>query len=78
MPRCIYTRLASCGYFYDERFEIGYFEDDDLIKRLGDIPVYMRPPIAVNHLDGGGLTIKKMGEQKWFDINKKIFEEKWN
>src|SRR3970282_1270301 len=61
MPRWVYKRLSSCGYFYDPRFEVGYFEDDDLIKRLGDIKIIKEGSILVNHLNGGGLTMKKMG-----------------
>lgn len=71
--------LKEDGYFYDERFKMGYFEDDDLIRRLKSraIKIVYEPSVVVHHLNGGGLTMKKVGEQKYFDINKKIYEEKY-
>jgi len=80
VPDPVYQKiLKHYGYFLDERFGAGYFEDDDLILRLKElnIPVVYEPSIVVDHLNGGGLTMKHVGEQKWFDINKKVFEDKW-
>ncbi len=87
-PRCffaiareIYLSLVrDDGYFYDERFEVGYFEDDDLIQRLKNkgIAFGVQPSVSVIHKDGGGLSMKHYGEQKYFDLNKKRFEEKWH
>jgi len=79
MPRSVYEKiLERDGFFYDPRFETGYFEDDDLHKRTTDIKVHKVPSIVVNHLNGGGTTMKQMGEQRWFDINEKVFNEKWS
>lgn len=78
MPRWAYRQISSCGYFYDPRFEVGYWEDDDLIRRLGSIQVATVPRVRVNHLNGGGLTMKQMGEQRWHDINQKVFNDKWS
>lgn len=79
MPRYLYRRiLERDGFFYDPRFETGYFEDDDLIARTKDEPVILEVGVRVEHLNGGGLTMKAMGEQRWFDINQKVFNEKWN
>lgn len=78
MHRWVYDALVSTeGHFYDPRFTIGYFEDDDLHIRAGKIPMLRDEAVFVRHLNGGGLTMKKMGEQKWFDINEKIFKAKY-
>lgn len=75
MPRWVYE--ATKGY--DERFEGGYFEDDDFIRRLDllEIPVATVNRVAVHHHDGGGLTMKHIGEQENFDRNKVVYERKW-
>ncbi len=81
MSRAIYEKiLKRDGFFYDPRFETGYFEDDDLHMRTEDIKCIAvdKMLISVEHLRGGGMTMKQMGEQRWFDINQKIFNEKWN
>lgn len=80
VPIFIYQKILNhYGYFLDERFGAGYFEDDDLIMRLKElnIPVVYEPSVVVEHHNGGGLSMKHVGEQKWFDINKKVFEKKW-
>lgn len=81
MPRWIYQKvLDEDGYFYDPRFETGYFEDDDLNRRLQQkeiTSIGITEPL-VHHLNGGGLTMKQMGEQRWFDINQKTFNDKWS
>jgi GT2 family glycosyltransferase len=80
VPDPVYQKIIKhYGYFLDERFGAGYFEDDDLILRLKElnIPVVYEPSVVVEHLNGGGLSMKHVGEQKWFDINKKVFEDKW-
>lgn len=75
MPRWVYE--ATKGY--DERFEGGYFEDDDFIKRLNelDIPICTINKVAIHHKDGGGMTMKHIGEQENFDRNKAVYERKW-
>lgn len=78
MPRWVYELVTCNGYFYDPRFEVGYFEDDDLHKRITNIPCVRQEGILVEHLDGGGLTMKKMGEQKYFDENQLKFIKKWH
>src|SRR6476659_88953 len=80
MPRWVYEELMTRdGYFYDPRFEIGYFEDDDLIRRLYEyeIPTILTTDILVENINGGGLTMKTVGEQKYYDINEKVFKDKW-
>ena len=80
MSRNIYQDvLDRYGYFYDERFEVGYWEDDDLIYRLREMGVDRRhiTDVRIAHLGGGGNTMKQMGEQHFYDENKGRFDEKW-
>jgi hypothetical protein len=81
MPRWIYTKVVEeDGYFYDPKFEVGYFEDDDLIRRLEQkkITTIRSTEPTVHHFNGGGLTMKQMGEQHWFDVNQQNFNDKWS
>lgn len=79
MSRKIYeTILNRDGFFYDPRFKIGYFEDDDLHNRTIDIQYFQSQMVHVSHLNGGGLTMKQMGEQEWFDKNQEVFKNKWS
>ena len=75
MPRWVYDEVGGL----DERFQMGYFEDDDFIRRLRQegIPLKSSPIVSVMHKNGGGMTMKQVGEQKYFDINQKLFNEKW-
>lgn len=84
MPRWVYERVGG----YDERFKIGYFEDDDLIRRWEEAGVSYRtlPEVRVSHRDGGGNTIKHVGqdgnpspngEQENFEANERRFNLKW-
>jgi len=80
MDRRVYENLVEKdGYFYDERFVAGYFEDDDLILRLkrDGIKIFDVDSVTIKHYGGGGMTMKQIGEQKYFNINKKQFKEKW-
>lgn len=78
MPRWAYRQITSCGFFYDPRFEVGYWEDDDLIRRLGSIKVATVERVKVNHFNGGGMTMKQFGEQEWHDKNAEVFKNKWS
>jgi GT2 family glycosyltransferase len=75
MPRWVYEKIGG----YDERFEVGYWEDDDLIMRLKEeeIPIIFNEFIEVYHRDGGGMSVKRFGEQELFDKNRKVFIDKW-
>lgn len=78
MSRAVYEKiLQRDGFFYDPRFKTGYFEDDDLHKRTEDMKYVKAEPVVVNHLNGGGLTMKFMGEEQCFRNNQKVFLEKW-
>jgi len=70
LPRWVYEKVGG----FDEDFEGGYWEDDDFINRLNEnrIPISLNHRIEVEHLNGGGLTMKKIGEQEHFDKNKEI------
>lgn len=81
MPYSLYKYFYNkYGYWYDERFEMGYWEDDDLIKRLeeSEIPINYIETVSAYHLNGGGTTMKTVGEQKYYDENKERFMLKWN
>lgn len=75
MPRWVYEEVGG----FDERFVKGYYEDDDLIKRmfLAGIQFHYNPDVLVHHEHGGGLTMKQMGEQKYHEINREIYLTKW-
>ncbi len=64
---------------YDERFEHGYYEDTDLWYRCDEIgiPLVRTGKVLVVH--GQGTTNKHLGVlDKYMEINKKKFGEKWN
>lgn len=80
VPRIIYEEIVEqYGYFFDERFEVGYFEDDDLIARLQELSIESRliESVKIHHQDGGGFSMKQMGEEKFYDLNKERFLDKW-
>lgn len=74
MPRWVYERVGG----YDERFEKGYFEDDDLIKRLeGEgIPIIPVDSVVVNH-EEAGTTMHTLDRNKLYEENRRRFNEKW-
>lgn len=81
VPRELYEKVKSfkSNDFYDERFFPGYFEDDDLIQRLKllNIETKLIGNVLIHHKNGGGLTMKQLGEQESYDINKERYKEKW-
>lgn len=81
VPREIYERIyEASGDFYDERFEGGYWEDDDLHRRMEELGISSRlvDSVEVHHLHGGGNTMKQIGEQSHYDDNLKRYDEKWS
>jgi GT2 family glycosyltransferase len=81
IPRNIYERIYDAsGDFFDERFEGGYWEDDDLHKRMKELGISSRivDSVGVHHLNGGGMTMKQIGEQSHFDDNQRRYDEKWS
>lgn len=74
MPRWVYEKVGG----YDEQFKVGYFEDDDLIRRWqeANIPLIEMKTIHVKHMPG--MTLDKLPDrQAIFDENKQKFEAKW-
>ncbi len=81
VPRGIYEHIyESCGDFYDERFTGGYWEDDDLHRRMEALGIISRvvESVEVDHLHGGGNTMKQIGEQEHYDLNKARYDQKWS
>lgn len=76
IPRWAWEKISG----FDERFEIGYFEDDDMIKRLEieGIPTEINYQVEIHHLNGGGTTLKQYGEIELMEANRAKFEEKWS
>lgn len=73
MPRWIYETVGG----YDEQFETGYFEDDDLIRRWEalDIPIKVRD-IHIDHV-GGGTIDKIPNRSEVYAANRKRYEQKY-
>lgn len=73
MPRTVYEQVGG----YDERFKVGYYEDDDLIMRwnIADIPIRTVSTVEVVHI--GGETMKHVDRKQAMEGNKKLFDEKW-
>lgn len=74
MARSVYEKVGG----YDEQFEVGYFEDDDLHKRwaLNDIRIENVKTVNIHH--SGGATLDKLGNREAiFRANKERFDAKW-
>lgn len=73
MPRSVYKLVGG----YDERFEMGYFEDDDFITRLSKYEVLIKTvgTVEVSHL--GGTTMHQLDRDAIFEANKERFYDKW-
>ena len=72
VPRPVLDRVG----LLDERFEWGYWEDDDYIARLHEagIPTRQVPSVRVKHV--GGLTTVKVPEHRvWLERNEQVFKE---
>lgn len=81
VPRPIYEKFyEEDGDFFDERFEGGYFEDDDLHWRMREkgIQSQVVEDVVVDHLGGGGTTMKQVGEDKYYVANLERFNQKWS
>lgn len=74
-PRAVLDRVG----LLDERFEHGFYEDDDFVARLhaADIGTRQVRSVRVRHV--GGLTMLKLGSQArdWLARNEALFREKW-
>lgn len=72
IPRNIYEEIGGL----DEQFEIGYYEDDDYIKRLEQAGIEMRS-VYCNIRTLGGNTMEKFDVPKLMEANSKKFNAKW-
>lgn len=73
LPRIVYEKVGG----FDERFEIGYWEDTDLFRRIKEAGFDFKTVEEVRIWHKGGATIHQMERDKYFYENKKKFEEKW-
>ena len=75
-PRDVIDRVG----LLDERFEGGFFEDDDYLERLRQECIPTRQ-IGSVHVSSRriGLTMSKLPDRgkTWFAANERRFEEKW-
>jgi glycosyltransferase involved in cell wall biosynthesis len=73
LPRWIYEQVGG----YDERFNVGYFEDDDFIHRLylADIPI-KETVVQGGHVPGQTLD-KLPNRNEIYNENKEKFKAKW-
>jgi hypothetical protein len=73
MPRWVYEEVGG----YDERFTIGYFEDDDWIHRLhlADIPI-RSCSVQGGHVPGQTLD-KLPNRNEVYNENQEKFKAKW-
>lgn len=74
MPRSVYEQIGG----YDERFTMGYWEDDDFITRLHkyEIPIKQVHSVEVSHL--GGTTMHQLpNRDEIYEANKEKFYDKW-
>lgn len=73
MPRSVYELVGG----YDERFEMGYHEDDDLHVRwhAHEVPIKKIDTVEVNHV--GGTTMHLLDRNAIFKANKERFYDKW-
>lgn len=73
IPRNVYERIGGL----DEQFEIGYYEDDDYIKRLELAGIPMKCIEECNIVTFGGATMKLFNVKELSEANKDKFLKKW-
>lgn len=73
LPRWIYELVGG----YDERFGVGYFEDDDLIRRWKEAGIHFKKThLQVKH--NPGTTLGTLPDaDALYKRNKALFIEKW-
>lgn len=73
-PKNILDKIGK----YDENFLQGYYDDDDMIKRL-EVAGFERrivPSVNMNH-PNPGTTLKRLTGDSIWKTNKKYYERKW-
>ena len=76
MRRDVYLKVGKL----DEAFGRGFFEDDDYcrrIERLGLRVVCAEDVFIHHHLSASFNKLRHQERQDLFEMNKKIYEEKW-
>lgn len=73
IPRQVLDKVG----LFDERFLIGFYEDNDYILRVRqeDLCVYVHKGVEIRHL--GSATIKNFNQNKLMNENRERFHEKW-
>lgn len=74
------ARKLNNGKAFDDRYEHGYFDDDDFIKTVEKLGYTHRVIETVNigHPPHGGTTLDKMPDRnRFFESNKLKFMQKW-
>lgn len=76
-PRWVYEKIGG----YDENFRFGYFEDDDMIKRLEEAEIERRRNRAVRVLhpepSSSLAHLAEQSETSFWDENEAYFISKW-
>ena len=76
MPRTVYEKVGGL----DERFGLGFFEDDDYCQRVrkAGLRVAVAEDVFVHHhLSASFDQIDRQRRQALFERNKALYEEKW-
>ncbi len=73
IPRSVYEKIGGL----DEQFEIGYYEDDDYVKRLDEAGIEMRA-VQCNVNTPGQSTMSQFDIKDLMARNKAKFNKKWN
>lgn len=74
IPRDIYTTIGGL----DERFEMGYYEDDDYMKRLQEANIPMQSVDSCDVFTEGAGTMRYLDSITISQENKKRYEQKWS
>lgn len=76
MPRAVYEKVGGL----DERFGLGFFEDDDYCRRVeqAGYRIAVAEDVFVHHhLSASFDQLDSARRQALFDANKALYEEKW-
>lgn len=76
VPKAVWEKIGDM----DERYDGGYFVDDDIIKTLqfNNFPMQAVPSVVFDHKHPGTTLDKDPNRTKSYDENKVKFNEKWN
>jgi GT2 family glycosyltransferase/glycosyltransferase involved in cell wall biosynthesis len=76
ISRDLFTKVGGL----DERYEIGFYEDDDLAMKINQLGLHLicAEDVFIHHFHG--VSFKLLGDDKYQEIlreNRKKFEDKW-